>query len=311
MTDPLNRSSRWQYDAFGRIIVREEQGLYTEYGYQDDKGVLEVMTAGVMTQRIVTDALGQCLSVIDARGYERHYRYDARGAVTEVTGPEGVETRCRYDAANRVLRRTQDPEGLSLTTAYQYDGLGRLTQETAPDGVESRFYYDRAGHLLKRVEDPEGLAITRCYRYDDAGRVVEERLLNPGGEDQVTAFAYDASDRLIAQTEDPEGLSLTTRYRWDGEGRLIESTDPRGFSRHFIYDASGQCRFSIDARGVVTAHRYTSAGREWQTVVYANPISALAVYDEAHVAAALQTDDSKDRYTTRYFDQDLRKTHLN
>ncbi|QDP72474.1 hypothetical protein FOG18_07845 [Legionella israelensis] len=328
-TDALHKQNRWKYDAFGRVIQHVDASRQvTQYTYEDNKAVLIVCDRlQNITQRIVMDAFGHRISVTDALGHETAYHYDELGNLIEVKGVKGIQKRYEYDdlgrliwqqeadktittwtydAQNHVLTRTIDPEHLSLTTSYQYDGVGRLVEENIADQRKTIFRYDDANRLIQSTLDPEGLALTTLYVYDDRGLLIREIVKNPKGHDKVTAWTYDALGRQRTKTLAPNHLALTSKYEWDKEGHLIAETDERGYTRHLIYDANGQCRFNIDARGVVTEHRYTSLGQEWQTIVYARPVLQRGNYTEDAIKAAIQPNSAKDRYTTRYFDEEGR-----
>lgn len=330
----LNQANNYKqihYDAFGRILSETNYSSQwiNLFSYDDQNNTLTVEHPN-QNSKIVTqfNAFGDKITVTDANDQLTHYYYDAKGQLITESASESYAKYYRYDeighliwqqdnggqviyysydAEGRVLTKTLDPHGLALTTKYRYDGIGRQLEITEANGLRKQFSYDDSGNLIQTRTDPDGLNLTILFSYDDRGLLTRKTECNPQGQDRVTAYEWDILGGRKATILDPEGLGLRTSYCYDENGNLVSETDANNNTRHFIYDAKNQCRFQIDARGVVTEHIYYPCGNEVQTVTYANRISVLKSYTEKDLRLVLKPADN-DQYQFRFFDLEGRIT---
>ena len=163
-TDPMGRTTNYQYDNLGRQTAEQlpeptpqaPQGRPTTYFAYDPAGNLTSVTDPLShTTWHVYDELNREIRSVDALG----------------SGPNDLDhaTVTAYDTLGRVSSVT-DAEG--NTTSYTYDRLGRLRTETDPLTHPTTLVYDAAGNLVKKTD--RNARVTE-YSYDPLGRVVEER----------------------------------------------------------------------------------------------------------------------------------------
>ena len=227
VTDQLNRTTNYEYDALGQLekeILPDpddpqgENRPTTYYGYD---------AVGNLT--MVTDALGDCLG--DA-GHTTWYGYDALGrqthetdALAQYSGDPGHMVITAYNAVGNVTSVT-DAEGNE--TEYGYDFLNRLTSETDPLDNTTSYEYDDAGYLVQKT-DRNGRII--AYAYDALGRLAEERWYDDEDafdiDDRVQTITnfYDAAGQLLyvaEPTDDYYSLAYYL-YEYDNLGRITKS----------------------------------------------------------------------------------------
>ena len=216
VTDPLSRTTAYQYDSDGRLTrTTAPEGNYTAYTY-DGRGNLTqteaVPKSGSGLPSIVTSAsydstcsnpltCNQPNSTIDARGNVTDYTYSStHGGVLTVTAPAvgGVrpQTRYSYTMTNGEYRLTgasMCQTGSScagtadeVVTATAYDSYGNVTSTSAGNGAgtltaASSMTYDSLGNLLT-VDGPlSGTADTARMRYDSGRRLVGTVSPDPDG----------------------------------------------------------------------------------------------------------------------------------
>ncbi|MBA3537894.1 MAG: LysM peptidoglycan-binding domain-containing protein, partial [Tatlockia sp.] len=296
------------YDAFSRILSETNYGPLeiNRYTYDDKNNTLTVEHPG-MYCKIKTEfnAFGDTIQVIDGNGNSTHYIYDNKGQLIDLKGPEGSSKAYQYDAngnlvlqqeaggklisfsydpEGRILRKTIDPNGLALTTSYSYDGLGRQLEIIEANGLHKQFSYDDRSNLIQTCIDPAGLNLISNFFYDESGNLVSKIETNSRGKNKITTYEWDNLGRRTALIIDPDGLKLSTRYSYDLNNNLISQTDAKNQTSYFIFDAKNFCRYQINARGVVTEHRYNDNGNETETIVYANRIASPGFYSENELA---------------------------
>lgn len=315
------------YDAFGRMTYLTDNTRLT-YEYDDQTNTFIIKHDGE-NSTITThyNAFGDKLTVTDGNQQTTTYQYDALGQLIHVEAPEQTTTdytydalghllfqensggqtrRYTYDAQGHVLTQVVDPDGLAITTTYSYDALGRQLQ-IVDAGRCTQFTYDNQGHLTQRCQDPEGLHLITTFDYNELGQLVRETRINPQGLDRIISYTRDALGRCLTKTLDPDGLRLTTSYTYDHNDNVITETDANQQTTHFIYDPNNQVRYRIDARGIVTEHRYFLKGKESQTIIYAHAVNILSSYDEASLTSMLQPD-SNDHHQFFSYDMQGRMT---
>lgn len=308
------------WDAFGRMIEESDWSGSgrTLYQYDDVKNTLTITNNQSITTSIQSfNAFGNVITQTDALGNQTCFTFDAKGQLIEVKAPENSGKQYQYDALGLLiweqnhaghiitytydalghkLTETRDPQGLNLKTTYQYDALGRQLLVEDGASLKRQFTYDNQGLLIAVALDPSGLNQLTTFEYDDNGRLTRQIVHNPKGPDWVTAYEWDALGRRTATIIDPSGLNLTTRFAYDAADNLVSQRDANGNTTHYVYDSNNQCRFSIDARGVVTERRYSINGLTPYVITYANPIEPLEIYTEATLKEALVVDDKKDEW---------------
>lgn len=150
------------------------------------------------------------VSMTDRYGNTVMFTRDGSSNLTRVTSPNGRYIDFTYDASNRV---TQAKDVGGRTVLYEYDASGRLWKVTNPMGGVEEYAYD-GSHRMLTVKKPSG-DIMMTNVYDANGRVSQQTLADGG----VYQFAYTL----------------------DGSGKVTQTdvTDPRGYVRRVVFNASG------------------------------------------------------------------------
>lgn len=249
--DPLGRTTRWTYDAAGRVAVRTTL---------DGGGDLS-------RERYAYDAAGNLVTLERDRFdpsdtgagtvvETSSWKYTPRGFPAEEVDAAGGRTTYLYDRAGRVVSR--DEEALGRTTSYEYDGLDRVIERResavgAPAPTVDTFVYDPAGRLVRHV-GPD--ASTRTFAYDSVGNAT--RTTDPTGT--VVDQYYDAVGRVAATTVTGGGLTRTTAYGFAPNGVVATVAQPQGTTL-YAYDPLGRIvRVDRNAR-TVASYTYDRADR--------------------------------------------------
>ncbi|MER5549754.1 DUF6531 domain-containing protein [Streptomyces sp. NPDC002589] len=240
----------YQYDAAGRMTLRNNGVLSEDFGYDADGRLTKTRgfaytydAAGHILTRKYPDGTsigyaydydGQVLSTT-ADSTTTKYAYDADGNLTGTTLPNTLVESRAYDAADRLASVTSAKAGAVVTkTALTLSTAGQPTRvDTTRAGVTAGGYditYDKAGRIASGCfpqAQVSGCASGRAtsYTYDKAGN----RLTSTLGTTS-TGYSYDAADELTSSTTG----STTTNYGYDGEGNQTKAGD-----NTFTYDLAG------------------------------------------------------------------------
>ncbi|MGW7821813.1 polymorphic toxin type 17 domain-containing protein [Streptomyces puniciscabiei] len=291
----------YQYDAAGRMTLRNNGVLSEDFGYDADGQLTKTRgfsytydAAGHILTRKYPDGstIGYAydndghVSSMTADSTTTKYAYDADGNLTGTTLPNTLVENRAYDTADRLTSVTSTKSGSELTkTALTLSAAGQPTHiDTTRAGVTAGGYaltYDKAGRITSGCFPQawvSGCASGRetSYTYDKAGN----RLTSTLGTTS-TSYTYDAADELTSSTTG----STTTDYGYDGEGNQTKAG-----ANTFTYDLAGQISaatvggtsytYTHDAEGdlITTSKAGTLTKRtEWDPN---NPLPLLATeYD--------------------------------
>ncbi|MCA9120040.1 MAG: PASTA domain-containing protein [Planctomycetaceae bacterium] len=207
---------RRTYDELGHLIEKDDNGLTTRFGYDQQgrqiwtedsmhgrqsfdytdeaEGRMGLEWNGVGQWTRTTNAWLQPLEVTEGEGESVHRTntsYDKFGNVLSVRAPSRRVWKYQHDAAGR-LARIELPSGQGMVLGR--DPSGRLTRVTRDGVIYREYVYDAVGRL--RMEN-SALGIAAAYTYDDVGRVRE--VMDPAGK---VAFAYDKHGLLSSAKGD-------------------------------------------------------------------------------------------------------------
>lgn len=209
-TDPLSRTTGYQYDAVGRVYkVTDAQSPpqtatyaydpayeLTGISYSDGStpsvgpidyfasGLRQDMTDGTGMTTYSYDSLRRLSQSTSGAGQQVQYAYNLRNLVTSIIYPGGAQTVARaYDDAGR-LHTVSD--WLNHTTTFNYDADSFMVSEVYPNGITQTFTPNRDDEVTGTSGVP-GLSLT--YQRDNVGNVSAEN---------TTGYGYDANNRLAS-----------------------------------------------------------------------------------------------------------------
>lgn len=323
-TDPAGHVTADTYDPATGRVTRQTDGVGSTWNF-----TYLTNGSGQITQ---TD-------VLDPRGIQDDYVFNADGEATSVTNAAGTSsaqtTTAVYDPVTNLLTSETDP--LGRTTGYTYDALGDVLSMTELAGTSKAATYtaayDPVYHRMTRLTDPLGHATT--FTYDDAGHTVTET--DPAGNKSVLAFNDEGQlieatnargqstylsylyGQLVAvanpldqasgayynavgqplQTTDPEGNA--TSYSWTPLGQLASQTNPLGAVTSYGHDADGNLTSITDANGNKTTFQYNG---DSELVKKTDPLGKPASYAynaDGDVASYTDANGKKDSFTNDDF----------
>lgn len=233
---------RTAYDRVGRVVNSQDPLLNaTSYAY---------------------DQMGRVAKVTVPNGGETKYTYTLKDQPLSVTDPTGARVEATYDFLGRTLTTTQvvrQPSAQQHTTTYGYHSAGWLKSVTAPGRTPVTYQYNAIGEMTS-VVDRAGS--TTAIGYDFAGRQASVTL----ADNSKQTAQYDAFGRQIAQREyGSDGTLLASKSAtYDRKGNVLSSTDFRGNTTTFEYDATGMLRRQVEpvsgSESIISTFGYDLAG---------------------------------------------------
>jgi RHS repeat-associated protein len=275
--DACGNRTEYVYDKFGRCIEERGKAIAMPGGLQ------------VPVVKREYDAFDRVICETDPRGFRTHTSYNGRGQVLSRDYPDGTREEWEYYPDGR-LRKEVAKNG--TYTVYERDWQDRVlsTEVYSADGallksthavyagpllvsqidaeeVETCYEYNGRGQMSAMVRAGRRIE----YSYDALGRMVEQR--EPF---TVSRWEYDLLDRVTAE----EVAGVRTTYRYDAEGNQIEVKCHK--NRTLVdYDAHGRPTLMVDALGNKTTYHYDQSSVLTETVVDANDVATITVYDPA------------------------------
>ncbi|WP_434739682.1 LamG-like jellyroll fold domain-containing protein [Micromonospora sp. SH-82] len=262
-TDVRDANGNWsviEYDALGRTVA-EQAPAYTPPGatapivprttqtYDAGGEVATVTDPLGRVTRYTYDQLGRLAEEVAPNDGATTYTYDDIGNTLSVTDPTGAVTTATYDYLGRTVTSTDvvRQDSTHHTTHYTYTPQGWPQQVTTPAGVTSRTEYNVLGEPTAVFD---GANNRTRYEYDAEGRTT--RTIRP--DNSYSTVEYDLADRPLRTAEHgATGTLLSDRSaRYDRAGNLVASTDAKGTTATFEYDATG----------VVTRHTQPISGSD-------------------------------------------------
>ncbi|CAJ3446510.1 substrate-binding repeat-containing protein [Burkholderia pseudomallei] len=202
MIDPAGRTTAWEYDAYGSLLVQtlpDGSAVRTEFDL-DHRPVCMTLIGG-RQWGYEWNTFGNLLAQSDPSGAISRYTYDEYDQLVEHTGPRGASTRFDYHPDGNLAAQI---DALGHRTQYRYDARGYLVEAIDALGQQTQYEYDRNGHLTRAIE-PGGREI-HCA-YDADGNLSRHR--DPMGH--VTQVEYSALGQVSRRLA-PDGTTVEYRY---------------------------------------------------------------------------------------------------
>jgi len=284
--DKFGNTNSFIYDARGNTIqTTYADGTQTSTVYDNDGKVILTSDRNQMTGTLTQyDPIGRATNTIRMMGVVINITPDLSnpGDSMSVIGSQGTgysTNSTAYLANGWVLSRT-GPDG--ETTTYDYYADGQVKDMIDPLGHTNSYQYDAGGH---KTVSTDALSHTVQFQYDAVGRLkttlfnnstTTTNLFNNVGQrvgevDQATLttqFGYDVSGQLTNVIKpivlDPQNGNATSNpawsYQYDMYGRLVVSTDAKGRTNTFTYDAQGRQLTHRLPMGGTETNVYTTNG---------------------------------------------------
>ncbi|HZF93411.1 MAG TPA: RHS repeat-associated core domain-containing protein [Allosphingosinicella sp.] len=275
VTDPLNRTTSFSYDAYGRPSrTTAPLGNYVEHTYDARGNVIQSVQAaqpGSGAGNIVVSATyaASCsnaatcnkpLTTTDARGNVTEYTYAAHGGLLSVTAPagaNGVRPQTRYSYST--VATMQVPTGVSTCrTTASCVGTADETRTTIAYNAQL------APTSVTIATGDNSLSATQAMTYDGWGNV--ETVDGPlAGSADTVRYRYDAARQRVGTiSPDPDGTgplpprATRVTYRPDGQVSRTEQGITNGQSdadwANFIMLEQTDTGFDANGRPFLASH---------------------------------------------------------
>lgn len=270
VTDPLNRTTSFTYDASGNpLTITRMAG-----------------TAEAVTRSFTWSDSNLLLSGTDELGHTTRLTY-SDGCISSITDALGKQTMVQCDTQGRPTV-VKDP--LGHQTTFSFVG-GDLRSVTNAVGRTVTFDVDALGRAVS-ITDPLGNRVARTYD-------VNSRLqTDTDARGQVTQLAYDNEGHISSVVL---ANQASVAYQYDPLYRVKLRTDALGLAESWTYDLGGNVRTHTDRMGQLTEFAPHDALDRFTKVTYADGTTVVAdIYDAA--GRLKQMTDSNYGTVTRGFD---------
>jgi len=221
----------------------------------------------VAAQQFILKQPGQPSKVFEREGGNRYrltqirhkaYRAPEKGATGEGDGEQGYALTLHYNVQNKLVRITGNwGRGLLFTRNEQ----GRVTQvhPLTPDGEKrepalAQYDYDAAGDLIAhRNADGHG----EHYQYRN--HIITQRTLATGFHFYFEWDQHSNNGRCLRNWGDRGIYDYT--FAWDPAHNASQTTDSRGFTTAYHYNAFGLVTEAIDHEGHRHRKVFNTAGQ--------------------------------------------------
>ena len=290
VTDPLGRTTYYDYSGYLLRKVTDPAGNKTYYDYNSSRNLTKITYPDETSVTYTYDNdKDRVTGVYGPEGIKRTYRYteslfaddfrniiitsetDARNKSTVYTYTMGHEwlfinkplssTKARISDFRYLLSSEIDENNHAVS--YTYDETGnKLTKKylSTPEDDTWRYIYEPAFNKIKTVTDPRGHGYTVICTYDyeldqqDPNYAKKGNLIEK--EDALgnsTTYTYYPNGLLKTVTD---ANSHTASYEYDAYGYKFKITDAKLNETTFDYDIAGQLLSKTDARGNTTTYEY-------------------------------------------------------
>src|SRR5262249_55867243 len=239
-TDPDNNLTKFQYDLNHKLTQVTDANNGTTITHYDLDGLVDHVT--------------------DANGNITYYTLDADGQITQ----QQVPAQAPGAAETCGTATTPPPAGCDITQ-YAYDQVGNRTQVLTPSAIAAGYSLS-SGCVSTPTTSPCPDTWVTGYNADNT-MDLQQSPANPGDPvypgPQTTNYTHDKDNRLSKVTLPSSNGSLSvpnaTTYSYFDNGWLSSSTDPRGVTTAWDYNAYGeQGTRTLDDTAVTAMNRSRS-----------------------------------------------------
>lgn len=232
ITDPNGVVTTLTYDLRQRLTSRIVGSEQTSFEYWPT-GLLKKATLPDGSYLEYTyDAAHRLTDINDSEGNRVHYTLNTMGNRTneELFDPSNAMTQTRsrvFNTLNQLWKEIGATGTAAVATTYGFDNNGNQTSIAAPLGRNTANVYDELNRLTQ-VTDPAA-GITR-YGFNALDQLIS--VTDP--RNKITSYSFNALGDLKGQVSPDTG---TTNNTFDSAGNLQTSTDARGKTATYAYDA--------------------------------------------------------------------------
>lgn len=305
LIDGKGQSTKWAYDAYGRVTNKLDQTgtrilayaydpdgrltnrwsaakLNTYYAYDSVGNLTNINYRLSPDVALQYDALNRLTTMVDAVG-TTVYTYTSGGQLLTEDGPFASDTVTNgYVNRLRVSLGLQQPTG-AWTNGFGYDAAARLTNVTSQGGS---FSYDYSaggtvlpGTLMRRIALPNTSLITNLY--DSEARLTGTFLQTSAGSTLDSAtYGYNLANQRTTFTN---AAGTFVQYSYDNIGQLkVADSSVNSEDRGYNYDAAWNLHYrtnngSLGTFTVDTKNELTTAP---------SPANALTYDSNGNIASA-------------------------
>ncbi|ROS05084.1 RHS repeat-associated protein [Sinobacterium caligoides] len=155
-------------------------------------------------------------------------------------------------------RIVTDPRG--NRTTYEYDQFGKVKKKTLADGSTVQTDYNNRSQVTKRTDER---GVITAYTYWPNSRLKTLTEAQGRDEERVTSYSYDEFGQLKVTTYhgDANTEQAVEQFDYDDYGNIKSYTDAlEQQTQYQDFDALGNARVLIDARGKQWARSFDNAG---------------------------------------------------
>jgi RHS repeat-associated protein len=198
---------------------------------------------------------GRLESVTDEASRGITFTYNGSGEISEAKDPLGHPVKYEYDGAGN-LEKVTEPGEAAATWKFKYDGSHQMTVETDGRGNSVERTYD-GSHRVSTETD----ALSRKRKWEYAGSYGKEpattTITEPNGS--TTREQFNVFGELTALTRAyGSEEAATTSYAYNPAGELQSSTNARGYTTTYTYDANRNKTSETDPLDRKTEWAYNS-----------------------------------------------------
>lgn len=252
-TDGLNRTTKYTYDADGRLTntaLPDNHNVSTTYNAAGDP--VSVSVDGNVVNQSGYDNDSQ-LTSIQGGGTSTTFKRDADGNITSQTDSVGSQT-YTYNGDNALTSSALTVGGTTVSTTNDLNSEDKLVRIKNGSSTVAQFGYndeDQTDSISL------GNGIKASYRYDGAHRISDVIISSSNGVLAAYAYTYDKNGNVTKITDEQTGSTLE-QYSYDSENRLTSETDANNQTTTYEYDALGNLTKKT-VGSTITTYTYDAA----------------------------------------------------
>lgn len=244
--DPCNQTTKYGYDALGRLItITYSDGSIHRKEYDLlDNVVREIDPEGYLTKKSYS-CFGQVTSIEYPDSSSESFSYNSTGTLASHTDKNGALTLYTYDLFDHILKTEVCNNHLSKSKVATWTPFQKLSETEG--SLTTLYTYDFAGRKIEEQKNYRKI----IYTYDPLGRICSTQ------EGDIELIEeYDLKDQLIEKRrESKKKLQTKENYTYDKNENCIELINSQGVTRTEC-NSLHQPLLTIDALGFKKEYFY-------------------------------------------------------